>query len=56
MNALSKALSKTLVASPERQVEADSDWAVVQRVQAGDVAAFDQLTRKSRERVFGTSG
>lgn len=53
MNVLAKALSKTLVASPERQVEADSDWAIVQRVQAGDVSAFDQLIRKYRERVYG---
>jgi RNA polymerase sigma-70 factor (ECF subfamily) len=48
-----KTLGKTLVASPERQHEADSDWEVVRRVQAGDVAAFDQLTTKYRGRVFG---
>lgn len=48
-----KMLGKTLVASPERQEEADSDWAIVQRVQQGDVAAFDQLILKYRERVFG---
>lgn len=52
MNALSKAFAKTLVASPERQQEAGSDWLVVQRVQAGDVAAFDQLILKYRERVY----
>lgn len=52
VNATSKALAKTLVASPERQREADSDWLVVQRVQAGDVAAFDQLILKYRERVY----
>ncbi|HWA08963.1 MAG TPA: sigma-70 family RNA polymerase sigma factor [Opitutaceae bacterium] len=52
MNA-SKALGKTLVASPERQQEADADWSVVQRVQAGDVAAFDQLIVKYRERLYG---
>lgn len=52
MNAASKALSKTLVASPERQQEAGSDWLVVQCVQAGDVAAFDQLILKYRERVY----
>lgn len=50
---LSKVFAKTLVASPERQQEADSDFAVVKRVQAGDVAAFDQLIRKYRERLFG---
>lgn len=52
MNAASKYLDKTLVASPERQQEAGSDWLIVQRVQAGDVAAFDQLILKYRERVY----
>ncbi|MBW8781858.1 MAG: sigma-70 family RNA polymerase sigma factor [Verrucomicrobia bacterium] len=52
MNAVSKALAKTIVATPERQQEADSDWQVVLRVQAGDVAAFDQLILKYRERVY----
>lgn len=52
MQASPKALDKTLVASPERQQEADSDWVLVQRVQGGDVAAFDDLIRKYRERVF----
>jgi RNA polymerase sigma-70 factor (ECF subfamily) len=28
------------------------DWAVVQKVQAGDVAAFDQLVQKYREHLF----
>jgi RNA polymerase sigma-70 factor (ECF subfamily) len=40
------------VASPERQQEADSDWMIVQRVQAGDVASFDELILKYRERVY----
>ncbi|HWL15877.1 MAG TPA: sigma-70 family RNA polymerase sigma factor [Opitutus sp.] len=48
-----KTLGKTLVASPDRQQEADSDMAVVRKVQAGDVAAFDQLVMKYRERVYG---
>lgn len=48
----SKALTKTLVASPERQREADADWTVVQQVQAGDVAAFDRLILKYRERLY----
>ncbi|MDE3084806.1 MAG: sigma-70 family RNA polymerase sigma factor [Verrucomicrobiota bacterium] len=48
----SKALAKTLVASPERQQEADADWAIVQQVQAGDVAAFDRLILKYRERLY----
>lgn len=47
-----KTLGKTLVASPERQVEADSDMAIVHRVQSGDVAAFDQLILKYRARLF----
>lgn len=48
-----KVLGKTLVASPERRQEADADLEVVRRVQAGDVAAFDVLIRKYRERVYG---
>lgn len=52
MSFVAKVFSKSLVASPERQQEANSDWAVVQRVQAGDVAAFDALILKYRERVY----
>ena len=48
-----KVLGKTLVASPERQLEADSDMEIVRRVQAGDVASFDRLILKYRERVYG---
>ncbi len=48
-----KSLGKSLVASPERQLEADSDLAIVRRVQEGDVAAFDQLVLKYRGRVYG---
>ncbi|MEO6246516.1 MAG: sigma-70 family RNA polymerase sigma factor [Opitutaceae bacterium] len=48
-----KILGKTLVASPERRQEADADLDIVRRVQSGDVAAFDQLILKYRERVFG---
>jgi RNA polymerase sigma factor (sigma-70 family) len=48
-----KALSKTLVASPERRQEADADLEIVARVQTGDVAAFDRLIQKYRERIFG---
>jgi RNA polymerase sigma factor (sigma-70 family) len=50
---ISKVFSKTIVTSPERQQEADADFAIVKRVQAGDVAAFDLLIRKYRERLFG---
>ncbi len=49
----SKLFGKALVASPERKLEADADLAVVRLVQAGDVAAFDRLILKYRERVFG---
>jgi len=52
MNA-SKTLEKTLVASPERKLEADADLDIVRKVQAGDVAAFDRLILKYRERVLG---
>ena len=47
------AFGKTLVASPERQHEADADIGIVRAVQGGDVAAFDQLILKYRERLFG---
>jgi len=50
-----KAISKTLVATPERQLEADADLDVVKKVQAGDVTAFDQLMLKYRERVTRSS-
>ena len=48
-----KTISKPLVASPERRVEADADVDIVRQVQGGDVAAFDKLILKYRERVFG---
>jgi RNA polymerase sigma-70 factor (ECF subfamily) len=44
---------KTLVASPDRLQEADEDWNIVRRVQEGDVAAFDLLTVKYRNRIYG---
>jgi len=50
---VAKILGKTLVASPERRQEADADLEIVRRVQAGDVAAFDRLIEKYRERVYG---
>jgi RNA polymerase sigma-70 factor (ECF subfamily) len=37
---------------PEHAAEAEVDWALVQRVQAGDVRAFDQLITKYRERLY----
>lgn len=48
-----KVFGKALVASPERRQEADADVEIVRQVQAGDVAAFDRLILKYRERVFG---
>jgi len=50
--AFTKAIGKTLVMTPERQQEADSDWEVVRQVQAGDGAAFDKLMLKYRERIY----
>jgi RNA polymerase sigma-70 factor, ECF subfamily len=50
---LSRVFTKAIITSPERQQEADTDFSVVKRVQLGDVAAFDQLILKYRERVFG---
>lgn len=50
---MSKVFGKTLVASPERVQEADADLTIVRQVQAGDVAAFDRLILKYRERVLG---
>jgi len=50
---LSKVFTKAIITSPERQQEADADFTVVRKVQAGDVAAFDQLILKYRERIFG---
>jgi len=49
---LTKVIGKTLTATPERQQEADADWEVVRKVQSGDVAAFDKLILKYRERVY----
>lgn len=48
-----KILGKALVASPERRLEADADLQIVREVQNGDVAAFDRLITKYRERVYG---
>ncbi len=50
---LSKVFHRAIVSTPARQQEADADFVVVQRVQAGDVAAFDQLMLKYRERLYG---
>jgi RNA polymerase sigma-70 factor (ECF subfamily) len=52
MNA-SKTFDKTLTLSPERQAEADADLRLVEQVCAGDVASFDALVQRYRERVYG---
>lgn len=47
-----KAISKSLVSSPERRKEADEDLVIVRKIQGGDVDAFDTLILKYRERVY----
>ncbi len=49
---ISKSIAKPLVSSPERRLEADEDLAIVRKIQAGDVDAFDTLILKYRERVY----
>ncbi len=49
----SKALGKILALTPERQEEADADLRLVRQIQAGEVAAFDALVQKYRERIYG---
>lgn len=50
---LTRVFGKGIATTPERQQEADADYAVVKQVQAGDVAAFDKLILKYRERLYG---
>jgi len=50
---LSKVFAKAIATSPERQQEADFDLSIVRQVQDGDVAAFDKLILRYRERLFG---
>ncbi len=45
-------MTQTLVGASQAVSEKDLDWALVQRVQAGDVAAFDDLVIKYRERIY----
>jgi len=46
-------VSKTFAPAQDAPVaERDLDWAVVQKVQAGNVGAFDQLVQKYREHIF----
>lgn len=53
MEFASKALEKTVTVSAERRQEADADWRLVQQVQEGEVASFDELVRRYRERIYG---
>lgn len=46
-------MTETLAGSPQAQTERDADWVLVERVQHGDVAAFDKLVIKYRERIYG---
>ena len=47
-----KSITQPLTGSTQALSERDADWVVVQRVQAGDVAAFDELVIKYRERIY----
>lgn len=48
-NTAEKTLTTTV---PERVLEADLDAYIVEQVKAGDVAAFDKLVKKYRERLY----
>jgi len=48
----SEAISKANVAAGSPTQAEDPDWAVVRQVQAGDVAAYDRLILKYRERLY----
>jgi len=50
---LSKVFNRSIITTPERQQEADADLIIVRQVQGGDMAAFDKLMLKYRERVYG---
>ena len=50
---LSKVFNRSIITTPERQQEADADLLIVRQVQGGDMAAFDKLMLKYRERVYG---
>lgn len=46
-------VTESIFPAQEKTVsERDLDWAIVQKVQAGNVAAFDQLVQKYREHIF----
>ncbi len=54
MQTMAKALSPAASSvAVDRRLEAEADWLVVQRVQAGEVERFEELVRKYRERIWG---
>ena len=49
----SGSVTESIFPAQEKTVsERDIDWAIVQKVQAGNVGAFDQLVQKYREHIF----
>jgi len=48
----SRAVGQAVRSGSAELVQVDEDLALVQRVQSGDMTAFDALTRKYRERIF----
>lgn len=53
MTTRAQALPAGAEASHERKREAEVDWILVQRIQAGEFARFDDLVTKYRERIWG---
>ena len=53
MTTRSQAIPAGAEASLERKREAEADWILVQRIQAGEVIRFDDLVTKYRERIWG---
>ena len=47
-----KSIIQPLAGSSQVLTEKDADWLIVQQVQAGNVAAFDELVIKYRERIY----
>lgn len=53
MQPSAKALSPDAASAvPDRRQEAEADWLLVRRVQAGEVERFDDLVLKYRERIW----
>jgi RNA polymerase sigma-70 factor (ECF subfamily) len=50
--AFSRTAGEALKAGAVNATQVDEDLALVHRVQSGDMAAFDALTRKYRERIY----